>query len=145
MTAESDSDRQQRWTLVVRRSFGVPDLLDAEQARRELVRCLEEQLLESGWRSATRAVADPLVDALLGWGVHGDPDDFPFAVAGAVPVGPFPTRDAARQLIDQGLSVADPEHLVFDPTEEYPPEVVAVAALALERVFRYEGDQLSGE
>jgi hypothetical protein len=145
MTADSDSDRQQQWTFVVRRSFGIPDHLGTEEARRELVMCLEEQFLENGWRSAPRAIADPMVDALMALGVSGDPEDRLFNAERSVFSDPFPTRDAAHQLIDKALTIVDPEHLVVDPTSEYPPEIVAAAQVALDRVFRYADEQPFGE
>ncbi len=145
MTPESDSDHQQQWTLVVRRSFGIPDLLGTEEARGELVKCLEEQLQENGWRSATRAIADPMADALMAFGVRSDLDDRLFRAGPSDSADRFPTRDAAHQLIDRGMTVVDPEHLVFDATGEYPPEIVAVARLALDRVFRYMDEQPLGD
>jgi hypothetical protein len=37
MNAESGSHRQQRWLLVVRRSFGISDLVSNEEARNALI------------------------------------------------------------------------------------------------------------
>ena len=134
MTAESASDRQQQWALVVRRSFGIPDLASNEDAREALVRSLQDQLQENGWQSLTRGTAEPIVDALIALGASGDQDD-----------RVLPPRDAAFRLIDKGLSVIDPEHLVFDMAFEYPPEVVAAVEQMLVRVSQHTREQSLGD
>lgn len=145
MTAESASDRQLQWVLVVRRSFEIPDHVDNEDARRALVRKLEEHLHQNGWQSATRAIAEPMVDALMAFGASGDFDDRLLPVDLDVSSETFVTRDAAHRLIDNGMMTVDPQHLVFDVTSEYPPEVIAVAEIVLDRVFQYAREQSFGE
>src|SRR5580692_11538923 len=121
MSARPNSDRQQRWVLVVRRSFGIPDLVSNEDAREAIIGSLLEQLQENGYRSPTRGAAEPIVDAFIAFGVGGNLDD-----------SLLPPGDAANQLIDKGLSEIDPEHLVFDMMFEYPPEVVAAVQQLLD-------------
>ncbi len=137
MTTGPDSHRQPQRVLVVRRSFGIPDLVDNNDARRALVGCLEELLLQNGWQSGTRAIADVMVDALLALAASGDLDDY------VLPDGlsTFTTRNAALRLIDKGMTVVDPEHLVIDLTSGYPPEIVEVAEGVLDRVFQYAREQ----
>jgi hypothetical protein len=134
MTAESASDRQQQWELVVRRSFGIPDLVSSKDAREALVESFQDQLLENGWQSLTRGTAEPIVDALMALGASGDQDD-----------GLFPPRDAAYRLIDKGLSVIDPERLAFDMMFEYPPEVVAAVEQMLVKVSQHAREQPLGD
>jgi hypothetical protein len=134
MTADAASDRQQQWTLVVRRSFGIPDLVAAEDARTSLIMSLEEQLRENGWQGATHGVAEPMVDALMGLAASGDVDEHL-----------LPAEDAAYRLLNEGTTVVDPQRLVFDVTSDYPPEVVAVARQVLDRVGRYVRQQPSGD
>jgi hypothetical protein len=90
-----------------------------------------------------------MVDALMALGVSGDPEDGLFNAElnaeQSVFSDPLPTRDAAHQLIDKALTIVDPEHLVVDPTSEYPPEIVAAAQVALDRVFRYADEQPFGD
>ena len=71
MTAESASNRQQQWALVVRRSFGISDRVADEEAREALIGSLEDQLRENGWQSPTRGIAEPMVDALMALGANG--------------------------------------------------------------------------
>ena len=134
MTAESASDRQQQWALVVRRSFGIPDPVSNEDAREALIGSLRDQLHENGWQSPTRGTAEPIVDALIAFGTSGDLDD-----------RLLPPGDAAYRLIDKGLSAVDPEHLVFDMMFEYPPEVVAAIQQLLDRVSQYVREQSLGD
>jgi hypothetical protein len=75
MTAESASDRQQQWELVVRRSFGISDLVAYKDAREALIECFEDQLCENGWQSHTRGIAEPITDALMALGTDGELDD----------------------------------------------------------------------
>src|SRR5580704_15689892 len=114
MTAESASDRQQQWVLVVRRSFEISDDVSSENARKALIRHLQDQLEENGWHRPTRGIAEPLTDALLALGASGDLDDqlLPAGLGDSAPT--FTTRNAAYRLLDKGLTVVDPEHLVFD-------------------------------
>jgi hypothetical protein len=136
MTTESDPIREQQWAVVVRRSFGIPDLMSHEDARRALVKSLEAELRENGRLSATRAVADPMADALLAFGASSDFDDqLLFA---------DPPTEAVHRLVAEGLMVVDPEHLAFDVRGEYPPEVVAVAQIALVRVVQSAREQSNG-
>jgi hypothetical protein len=135
MTAESASDRQQRWALVVRRSFGISDVVSHEDAREVLIGFLLDQLYRDGWQSPTRGTAEPIVDALIAFGASDDLDDRLLL-----------PRDAANRLIDKGLSEIDPEHLVFDMMFEYPPEVVAATQQLLDRISQYLREQsLSGD
>lgn len=136
MTTESDPIRQQQWAQAVRRSFGIPDLMSHEDARRTLAKSLEEELRRHGWLSATRAVADPMADALLTLGAHSDFDDQWLLTD--------PPTEAAHRLVANGLLVVDPEHLVFDERGEHPPEVVAVAQLALVRVIESAREHPTG-
>jgi hypothetical protein len=128
MTSESDSIRQQQWVLAVLRTFGIPDMMSNDDARRALVGSLEEQLQENGWLSATRAVADPMAEALLAFGATSDLDDLLSSTD-------LPA-EAAHRLISNGMTVVDPEHLALDVRGEYPPEVVVVAQLILVRAMQ---------
>jgi hypothetical protein len=121
VTAESASDRERQWALAVRRSFGIPDFVSNEDAREALIVNLEDLLQESGWRSAKRGICEPMVDALLALEARAD----------------LGVREGASRLIGKGITVVDPERLVFDARFEYPPEVVAVAQQALDRVDHY--------
>ena len=94
MSNESDSDRQQQWGLSIRRSFGISDLVGDEEARREIVRSFEDRLRENGWQSATRAIADPLVDAMMAMGASGDLDDLLLIAEPSISAETSPTRDA---------------------------------------------------
>jgi hypothetical protein len=133
MTTEPDSHRQPQWVLAVRRSFGIPDPVNDNNARSALVGCLEELLLQNGWHSGRRAIADAMVDALIALAASGDLDD------GIQRGGPstVSTRKAAIRLIDKAMTVVDPEYLVIDITHGYPPEIVEVAEGVLDRVFQY--------
>lgn len=141
MTAASDADRQQEWILIVRRSFGISDLASGEDARRALVGFLEEQLQENGWHSATHAVADALTNALMAFGTTGELDDRLLAVELDVSADDITVRDAALQLVGEGMTVVDPEHLAYDVRGDYPPAIVATAEVALQRVFHYAREQ----
>jgi hypothetical protein len=137
MTSESASDRLQHWTLLARRSFGVPESVDDEEARRILVGQIEIRLQESGWRSAPHAIAQPILDALIALGASGDLDDQMLPTELRVSAENSATRDAAHRLLDKGISVVDPEYLVYDTRSEYPAEIVAVAQHVLDLVFAY--------
>jgi hypothetical protein len=145
MTAESVSDRQQQWVLVVRRSFEISDVVSDEDARKALIGHLQEQLEGNGWQSPTRGIAEPLVDALMALGASGDIDDQLLPAGLGVSAPTFTTRDAAYRLLDKGLTVVDPEHLVFDSMSELPSEVVGTAQQILDRVFEYVRKQPFGD
>jgi hypothetical protein len=144
MSDESDSDRQQQWVLSVRRSFGISDLVGDEDARKEIVRCFEERLRENGWQIATRAISDPLVDAMMVMGASGDLDDL-FVAEQSVSAATSPTRDAAHRVIDRGLEVVDPEHLAFAVRSGHPPEIVTTAASVLYQVRQYMREHPYGD
>jgi hypothetical protein len=118
----------------VRRSFGVSDLVAKNEARKTLIRYFEDELQLSGWHSAPRAVAQPLVDSLMVLEVIGDLSDTAFT-----------TRDRARRVVGHGMGVIDPEHLAYDARFEYPPEIVAAAQQMLARVEQYVREQPFGE
>ncbi len=144
MTAESASDRQLQWELVVRRSFGISDLVADNDARETLIGCFEDQLRANGWQSLTRGIAEPIVSALMVLGANGELDDYLPAELG-LSVATFTSRDAAYRLLDHGMTVVDPEHLVFDMMSEFPPEVVATAQQVLYRIGQYARQQPFGD
>jgi hypothetical protein len=129
----SPSDRQEQWVIVVRRSFGISDVVAHDDAREILIRLFENELQVIGWQSAPRAVAQPVVDSLLSVDVIGDLSD-----------ATFTTRDRANRLVGHGIALVDPEHLVLDTSMGYPVEIVAAAQQMLERVEKYL-DQQSNE
>lgn len=136
MSTESDLIRQQKWALAVRRSFGIPDLASHEDARNALVEWFEEELRKSEWLSAPRAVADAMADSLMTFGASSDFDvQLLFA---------DPPTEAAYRLMIKGRAEVDPDHLVFDVRDAYPPEVATVAELALVRVVQSAREQLNG-
>jgi hypothetical protein len=141
MTTEPDSHRQPQWVLAVRRSFGIPDPVDDNDARRALVGWLEELLLQNGWHSGTRAIADAMVDALIVLAASGELDD---GIPGGV-LSTVTTHNVASRLIDKAVTVVDPEYLVIDLTSGYPPEIVEVAEGVLGRVFQYALEQPFGD
>ena len=145
MSNKSDPDRQQQWALSVRRSFGIPDLVGDEDARREIVRSFEDRLRENGWQSATRAIADPLVDAMMLMGATGDLDDVLLIAEQSIPADTSPTRDAAHRVIERGLTVVDPENLVFDVRSGHPPEIVETAGSVLYQVLQYRREHPYGD
>jgi hypothetical protein len=134
VTPGSASDRPQQWEMAVRRSFGISDLDNNHDARETLIGCLEDELQMRGWESAPRAVAQPLVDSLMVLEVVGDLSD-----------PTFTTRDRANRLVANGIGVIDPEHLVYDPRFEYPPEIVAAVQQMLARVEKYVHEQPLGD
>ena len=144
MAVESVSDRQQQWALVVRRSFGIADPLPAHDAGEALVGSLEEKLRESGWQGPTRAIAVPIVEALMELGAKGDLDDRILAPEPRSSAADTPRRDAAHRLIDRGLTIVDPENLVLDITSECPPEVVVAVEQVLDRIAQYMRGQPTG-
>jgi hypothetical protein len=137
MASESASDRQQHWTVLARRSFGIPESVGEEEARTILVSHIETQLHEKGWQNAPHAIAQPMLDALIALGASGDLDDQMLPRELRVSAESVTTRDAAHRLLDKGISVVDPEYLVYDARSEYPPEIVAVAQYVLDLVFAY--------
>lgn len=100
MTTEAASDRERQWVLVVRRSFGIPDLLGNEDARGALIGSLEAQLRENGWQRSIRAIAEPIADALMASGTSGDLDDVLLPVGRGLAAETVDTCDAAYRLID---------------------------------------------
>jgi hypothetical protein len=134
MTPESVSGRQEQWALVVRRSFGIPDLATDEDARKALVGSLEEEFRECGWQGPALEIAEPIVDALMALGATADVSD-----------RLLPAGDAAYRLLSKATTAVDPQHLVFDVMSEYPPEVVAVAQQALDRIGHYLREQPLGD
>jgi hypothetical protein len=141
MTSESASDRQEHWTFLARRSFGIAESVGEEDARRILVSRIETQLLENGWRSAPHAIAQPMLDALIALGSSGEFDDQMLQAELRASTERVTTRDAAHRLIDKGISEVDPEYLVFDRRGEYPAEIVAVAQQVLDLLFQYIREQ----
>jgi hypothetical protein len=133
VNAESASDRQQQWVLVVRRSFGISDPVADNEARETIIRFFEHQLQVNGWQSAPRAIAEPIVDSLMVLEVLGDVDH-----------PTFTTRDGAQRLLAHGIAVVDPEHLVFDSGFDYPAEILAATLQILERVEEYVREQKLG-
>jgi hypothetical protein len=122
----STSDRREQWVIVVRRSFGISDVVAHNDAREILIGLFENELQVTGWQSAPRAVAQPVVDSLLLVDVIGDLND-----------ATSTTRDRANRVVENGIAVVDPEHLVLDTRMGYPPEIVAAAQQMLERVEKY--------
>lgn len=145
MSDESDSDRQQQWVLSVRRSFGISDLVGDEDARKEIVRCFEERLRENGWQIATRAISDPLVEAMIVMGASGDLDDLLLVAEQSISAETSPTRDAAHRVIDRGLTIVDPEHLAFDVRSGHPSEIVTTADDVLYQVLQYMREHPYGD
>jgi hypothetical protein len=141
MTSETSSDHQERWTLVARRSFGIPEEVGNEEARKLLVSRIEMKLQENGWQDAPHAIAQPMLDALIALGASGDLDDQMLPPERRVSPEGVTARDAAHRLLDKGISVVDPEYLVFDMRSEYPQEVVAVAQQVLDLIFEYLREQ----
>lgn len=136
-------ERQQQWTLVVRRSFGISDLVGDEEATKALIGRVQDQLQESGWQGPRRAVAEPMVHALLGLETSGDLDDRLVPTGLGISAPTSVSREAACRLIDKGMTVVDPEHLVFDMSGDYAPEVVVVAQKVLDQICQYVCEQPS--
>jgi hypothetical protein len=145
MSAESASDRQRQWELVVRHSFGISDGASDQDAWNEVTKCFEEKLRENGWQETPRGIAEPMVNALVALGADGELDDY-FAPAALSPpeTAAFTTRDPAHRLLDKGLGSVDPEHLAFGVMFEYPDEVIATAQQVLDQVGHYMREQQSG-
>lgn len=126
MTYDSAPDRQQQWELVVRRSFEISDAVAHTEARKTLIRSFEGYLQATGWQLAPRGIAEPIVDALMLADLAGNPSD-----------PEFDTRESAQRLLAHGISVIDPEHLVFDARFDYPSEILTATRQMLARVERY--------
>jgi hypothetical protein len=82
-----------------------------------------------------------MLDALIALGASGDLDDQMLPEELRVPAESVNTRDAAHRILDKGISVVDPEYLVYDTRSEYPPEIVAVAQQVLDLIFAYIREQ----
>lgn len=130
MTRDAASGRQAEWQMIVRRSFGISDLATHEDARERLVELFGNELQESGWTSAPRAVAQPLVDSLMLLEVVGDLDD-----------PAFTTLDGANRLIGHGIGLIDPEHLAYEARFDYPAEIVVAVQAMLARIEQYVREQ----
>jgi hypothetical protein len=141
MTSESAPDPQQHWTFLARRTFGIDEAIGDEEAKRILVSRIEMQLQENGWQNAPHAVAAPMLDALIALGASGDLDDLMLQTELRGSAESVTTRDAAHRLLAKGISVIDPEYLVYDARAEYPPELVAAAQQVLDRVSAYVREQ----
>ena len=126
MSSDSASNRQQEWELVVRRSFEISDFVALDEARETLISCFERHLEANGWQGAPRAIAQPIVDSLM-----------LLEVAGGLSDPTFATRDGAHRILAHGISVVDPERLVYDARFEYPPEIVATTQQMLVQIVRY--------
>jgi hypothetical protein len=133
MTSEFVSDCQQEWEQFVRRSFEISDALDHRDARELLLSCFEGYLRENGWELAPRGVAQPIVDSLLMLEVTGNPGDPSFG-----------TQNGAQRVIARGLSLIDPEELVYDARFEYPPEIIAATQQMLARIERHAREEPFG-
>lgn len=134
MSAEA-MNPQLQWDLLVRRSFGISDVVAHTDAREELIGCFQVRLHENGWDSASRGIAEPVVDALMQLDGHLRPDELPHSAS------VFASREVTYRLLESGMSVVDPEHLVFDSTLEYPAEIVAAAQQTLDRIGQYTREQ----
>jgi hypothetical protein len=143
MSATANWDREQ-WALVVRRSFEIPDPVSDSEAQDVLVARVEGVLRDNGWTSATRAVAEAVLEAVVVVGASGDLGDLmPAADASGSDAG-LPIRDAALRVLDTGTTIVDPEDLVFDGSGDYPPEIVASVQQVLDRVNHYVREQPLG-
>ena len=129
----------------MRRSYGISDRVADKDAREALIECFEDQLHENGWQSVTRGIAEPIVDALMALGANGELDDHLLPAELGLSSATFTTRDAAYRLLDKGMTVVDPEHLVFGVMFEYPTEVFAAAQQVLDRIGQYAREQPFGD
>ena len=145
MDVDSSSYRHSEWAIVVGRSFGIPDSVGHVEARRITIECIQGQLQENGWHAATRAIAEPMLDALIELGANGGLDACLFPPeTGTSADDVASTRDAAHRVIDRAISVVDPEHLVIDMPGEYPSEILLTAQHAVDQVVIYVRAQPSG-
>lgn len=144
MDVESPSGRHSEWTIVVGRSFGIPDTVGHLDARRIIIQSIEGQLQENGWQGATRAIAEPMLDALIELGANGGLDAclLPAEVGASADIAS--TRDAAHRVMDRAIAVVDPEHLVIDVPGEYPSEILLTARHSVDQVVIYLREQSSG-
>lgn len=126
----------------MRHSLGIADLVSERDAREALIRTVEDELYNSGWRGPTRAIAAPVVEALMELGAIGDLDD-DHLLRGKLPppAASVASRDAAHRILDRGWTIVDPENLVFDRASECPPEVV----IAVEQVLNRIGEYMRGQ
>lgn len=145
MSPPSASNGQAQWALVVRRSFGIPDLVAEDDARTALIGSVEERLHENGWQSPAHQIAELMVEALLALGASGSPDEALFGAERDLVDATFAGQDPAHRLLNQGMTVADPEHLDWDVMSEPPPELVATAQQVLERIGRYVQEHPLGD
>jgi hypothetical protein len=143
MNVES-SGRDLEWTIVVGRSFGIPDTVGHLDARRIIIECIEGQLRENGWQGASRAIAEPMLDALIELGANGGFDACLLPTEAGASADMANTRDAAHRIIDRAIAVVDPEHLVIDVPGEYPSEILLTARHSVEQVVIYLREQSSG-
>ena len=143
MSATANWDREQ-WALVVRRSFEIPDPVSDGEAQDVLVGRVEELLRDNGWTSATRAVAEAVLEALVVMGASGDLDNLIPAADVSRSDPSVPTREAALRVLDTGTTIVDPEDLVFDGSGDYPPEIVASVQQVLDLVNHYLGEHPLG-
>ena len=106
-----------------------------------IIESIEGQLHANGWHSATHAIAEPMLDALVELGANGGLDACLLVEEAGSPADATSTRDAAHRVIDRAVSVVDPEHLVIDVPGEYPPEVLLTARQTVDRVVLYVREQ----
>jgi hypothetical protein len=82
-----------------------------------------------------------MLDALIALGASGDLDDQMLPAELRVSAENVNARDAAHRVLDKGISVIDPEYLMYDTRDEYPPEIVAAAQQVLDLIFAYIREQ----
>lgn len=136
-SAEPARNRQREWVLIVRRSFGIPDVVAEHDAKEMLVGSVESQLHENGWPGPARSIARPIVEALIALSTTSDSGDRLQPADLYVTSDAFTSRDAAHLLINKGMSIVDPENLVFSVTSEHPREILEVTQQTLERISGY--------
>ena len=102
-----------------------------------LILTVEDELYKNGWRGPTRAIAAPVVEALMELGAIGDLDDHLLRGKLTPPAASVTSRDAAHRILDRGWKIVDPENLVFDSGSECPPEVVIAVEQVLNRIGEY--------
>lgn len=144
MDVEPGAGRHSEWAVAVGRSFGISESVSDTEGRKIVIKRIQGQLQENGWRGATRAIAEPMLDALIELGASGGLDAYlrrPEAGVSAETVG---TRDAAHRVLDRATAVVDPEHLVIEVPGEYPSEILLVAQQAVDRVVVHVREQQRG-
>lgn len=137
------SDRHSEWVVVVGRSFGISDTVGHLETRRIIIESLEGHLQDHGWQGATRAIAEPMMDALVELGANGGFDSCIRPAEPGSSADSASTRDAAHRVIDRAISVVDPEHLVIDAPGDYPYEILVTAQYAVDQVVIYLREQRS--